>query len=154
MTDAIVPTGRWIRLGLVAAVLTAGIAGLLFLTADRERLFLLSEECRWSYECPGKGGMIVNFEVETCAEGEDCSTTVLDREHAFLGVVRPEVDCSRPSQCQTGAVPHALKNQGWDVGRWKVIAPNLKGLTPPEPQIVELEQSELTPVTLTYSRSS
>lgn len=108
-------------------------------------------ECRWSFECPGKGGMDVRLVLEDgCDPDGNCTTRELDKDHTFLGVIPPDGKCRRPSECETGAVPDALRGEGWDIGRWKVIAPVLEGLIQPEPVLVEVRQSKLTPVTLTY----
>lgn len=109
-----------------------------------------AEACGSGFElCADEGLIRAKVLVKTCTSHGDCQVGPSDRQ-PYLGFVQvdgpPDERCG-PGDC--GAVPHALQ-QGWNPGRWKVVAPPLKGLRPPPPITIDLEAGERLPLKIVY----
>lgn len=87
--------------------------------------------------------------VQSCQPSGVCSTASLKREVylEFIELDAPPGEGCGPGDC--GAVPSALR-QGWNPGRWKIVAPSVKGLGTPEPMIIDLDARETLEVELIY----
>lgn len=101
--------------------------------------------------CPGQGTINVDLQVERCGSGGQCTTRPLNRRNVYLEVI--ELSGPREERCglgDCGGVVSALRIQGWQAGRLKIVAPPLQTLQPPPPIIIELEEYEMEELTLTY----
>jgi hypothetical protein len=111
-------------------------------------------ECRGFVACANEGTIDVTLVVERCDESEGCTLEALDRS-PFLELIQldgdPDEHCG-PDDC--GAVPDALRIEGWSVGTWRLVAPPIRDLEPPDPIVIEVKEGEETKVTLTYTESS
>lgn len=122
------------------------------LMPDRSTTELSLDEC-FGANCPGQGAIDVEVVVESdCPPGHACKTLPLPKE-PFIEMVELHVDGEHCGAGDCGAVPHALRTEGWNVGTWRMIAPKLPGLIPPEPIVIELEEHEVEHVTLVYSEA-
>lgn len=90
--------------------------------------------------------------MERCPELANCKLIPV-KTSPFLGFV--DLDHKGPNSCgpgDCGAAVHALQS-GWEQGRWRIIAPRLRGfpyLTPPEPVEITLEPGETYEIELIY----
>jgi len=90
--------------------------------------------------------------MERCPEIDRCKLIPV-KKLPYLGFV--ELDQKGPDSCgpgDCGAAVDALRS-GWDAGRWRIVAPRLRGfpyLTPPEPIDLTLEAGEEIEIRLIY----
>ena len=114
-------------------------------TADKR----FSQECGSGLQlCADEGLIRAHILVKSCANGQ-CRTQSLSRA-PYLEFVQldgpPEERCG-PGDC--GAAADALQ-QGWNPGRWRITAPPLEGLQPPEPITIDLDASEVLDLNFVY----
>lgn len=106
-------------------------------------------DCHSFSLCADEGLVEASVLVESCSSSGACTRRDLENS-VFLGFIQldgpPDERCG-PGDC--GAVPDALF-QGWRPGRWKIVAPDMKGLEAPDPVMVDLEAGETESIELLY----
>jgi hypothetical protein len=116
-------------------------------TPEDERF---SEQCGTGLQlCSDEGLIEARIFVETCSQGDECRFEP-SSQNPFLEFIQldgPEGKGCGPGDC--GAVPDALQ-QGWQPGRWKIIAPPLRGYETPDPVTIDLQAREVLEVEFTY----
>jgi hypothetical protein len=105
-------------------------------------------EC-FGVSCSGTGRVAVHLQIRRCLPYNHCAIHRL-KKRVFLHLVSvtPSRESCKPDTC--GAVPEALRSQGWHVGRWKLVAPKIRRLIAPDPVIIQVNEHKTTRVTLTY----
>jgi hypothetical protein len=101
-------------------------------------------------DCPDHGVIRVEILVRRCDEADCRLKRLPSRREPFIEVVELNGGCGL-GKC--GGVPHALANEGWAAGPLRLIAPPLKGLEPPEPVTIDLEEGETERLTLIYEET-
>ncbi len=144
---------RAILLGLVVAVAVAAMAvGITMPGRDEERgeQVAKAEDCLSGFDVCGNEGLVeAELLVRRCPTTDRCTTGPL---HAQLYLEFIQLDGPVGERCGPGdcrAVPHALQ-QGWNPGRWKIVAPPPGKLKPPPPVTIDLQAGETVAVKIVY----
>lgn len=109
-----------------------------------------AEDCLSGLDVCGKEGLVeAEVLVRRCPTTDRCTTEPLDAQPylEFIQLDGPGGERCGPGDC--GAVPRALQ-QGWNPGRWKIVAPFLGKLKPPPPVTIDLQAGETVPVKIVY----
>lgn len=120
-------------------------------TSSRSEDTRFAEECGSGLQlCADEGLIEAKILVKTCDQNGSCRTEPLNR-HPYLEFIQldgpPDERCG-PGDC--GAVPEALQ-QGWNPGRWKIVAPPIEGLEQPAPVVIDLDPQEVLKIEFVYT---
>lgn len=137
-------------LGLVAAMAVVAVSIGIIMRDDHPEKLAEAEDCVGGFDVCGDEGLVeAELLVRRCPSADSCTTEPLDAQPylEFVQLDGPVGERCGPGDC--GAVPHALQ-QGWNAGRWRIIAPAVGKLKPPPPVTIDLEAGETVPVKLVY----
>jgi hypothetical protein len=136
-----------------SAIFLAACLFLLIVPACSGQAHQSSSEC-FGAACPGQGAIDVRLSERRCGPDGLCATTPL-KQQPYLHLIQLggpiQEHCGPTSDC--GGVAVALRTHGWHVGRWRLVAPELRGMKAPEPVTIRVKEHQTARVTLIYRAS-